>query len=148
MGVWMSSATSGAYLSSSIRSFCFLNWTRENDQRLSEEESYYSVLLCTCVSYYPASHLGFLLPWSISKSLVWAKTYVMWGVVENKNPLSFPKYLTTEVRVRRKQIISTCLNFLNYLCLHLDTATSEFTTRVQYSVFLTPLQISNEKLTL
>lgn len=55
-------------------------------------------------------------------------------------PPPFPKYLTTEVEVRRKQIkqiISTYLNFLNYLCLALDTADSEFTT-LEFNTFNLP----------
>lgn len=118
MGVRMSSATSGAYLSSSIRSFCFLNWTRENKQRLSDEESHYFILLGI----------------SITVEHIWApgmsqnSCYVRCCTNRTKKPLSFPKYLTTEVEVRRKQVISTSLNCFNHLCLALDTADSEFAT--------------------
>lgn len=59
---------------------------------------------------------------------------------KQNTPPPFPKYLTTEVEVRRKQIkqiISTYLNFLNYLCLALDTADSEFTT-LEFNTFNLP----------
>lgn len=47
--------------------------------------------LCNSISYYSASYLGFLFLWSIFKPLLWAKTYVMWGVVDNKkNPYLSP----------------------------------------------------------
>lgn len=127
MGVWMSSATSGAYLSSSIRSFCFLNWTRENNERLSDEESHYFLLLRI----------------SITVKQIWApgvsqnSCYVRCCTNRTTSLPSFPKYLTTEVEVRRKQIISTYLNFLNYLCLALDTADSEFNT-LEFNTFNLP----------
>lgn len=123
-------------------------WT-EQGRMIKDRQKRRGVILyylCNSISYYSDSYLGFLFLWSIFNSLVWAKMYVMWGVLENKKTLSFPKYLTTEVRVRRKQKISICSNFLNYLSWHSYQWIHH--TRIQYSIFLTLLQISNEKLTL
>lgn len=128
MGVRMSSATSGAYLSSSIRSFCFLNWRRESDQRLSDEESHYFLSLrpSMTVEHYNQAP-------GVSQN----SCFVRCCTNTTKKSLSFPKYLTTEVEVIRKQIVSTHLSFLNYLCLTLDTAGNEFTT-LEFNTFNLP----------